>query len=50
MRYKLLRQSELRLSELCLGTMVFGEMGRQYVYGAFQLIDNHRTDRSGEAA
>jgi len=51
MRYKLLGKSGLRVSELCLATMTFGEVGRQYVYGdAFELIDNHRTGRSGEAA
>ena len=51
MRYKLFGKSEPRISELCLGTMTFGEVGRQYVYGdAFELIDNHRTGRSGEAA
>ena len=52
MRYKLLGKSGLRLSGLCLGTMTSSEVGRQYVYGgdAFELIDNHRTGRSGEAA
>ncbi len=34
MRYKLLGQSGLRVSELCLGTMTFGE--------DYHLIDNHR--------
>jgi aryl-alcohol dehydrogenase-like predicted oxidoreductase len=51
MGYKLLGKSGLRGSGLCLGTMTFGEVGRQYVYGdAFELIDNHRTGQSGEAA
>jgi len=49
MRYKLLGKSGLRVSGLCLGTMTFGGVGRQYVYGD-TLIDNHRTGRSGEAA
>jgi hypothetical protein len=51
MRYKLPGKSGLRVSELCLETMTFGEVGRQYVYGdTFQLIDNRRTGRLGEAA
>ena len=51
MRYKLLGKSGLRVFGLCLETMTFGEVGRQYVYDdTFQLIDNHRTGRLGEAA
>jgi hypothetical protein len=46
MRYKLLGKSEL-----WLGTMNFGEVGRQDVYGdAFEIIDDHRPGQSGEAA
>jgi aryl-alcohol dehydrogenase-like predicted oxidoreductase len=51
MRYRLRGKSGLRVSGLCLGTTTFGEVRRQYVCGdAFELIDNHRTGRSGEAA
>ena len=51
MRYKLLGKSGLRVSGLCLGTTTFGEVGRHYVCGdTFELIDNHRTGQSGEAA
>ncbi len=61
MRYKLFGSSGLRVSELCLGTMIFGqEWGfgadktkclqnpevRQYIYGETEaLIDNHRVNR-----
>ncbi len=51
MRYKLLGKSGLRVSGLRLGTMILGEVGRQYIYGdAFELVDNHRPGQSGEAA
>ena len=51
MRYQLLDKSGLCVSGLRLGTMTFVEARRQDVYGdTFELIDNHRTSRSGEAA
>jgi aryl-alcohol dehydrogenase-like predicted oxidoreductase len=51
MHYKPLGKSRLRVSGLCLGTITFVEVGRQYVYGeTVKRIDNHRTGRSGEAA
>jgi aryl-alcohol dehydrogenase-like predicted oxidoreductase len=58
MRYKLLGKSGLRVSELCLGTMTFGETWgwgaskeesrKQFdlflLFGTtFNLIDNHRS-------
>ncbi len=44
MRYKLLGKSGLRVSELCLGTMTFGEdwVRDRLFGGTFSTIENHR--------